>query len=433
MRKALRLLAAMTAVFILNPVTQAQVQTNKAASYKEKTLHTFNGTSDGWVPTSLIRDAKGNLYGANMWGGYMGEGCNVFFTGCGTIFELAAQGKFKILHTFEYGDGAVPFGNLIQDASGTLYGTTIDGGTAGDCDSGCGVVFKLTTKGEFTRLYSFTNGSDGAYPLAGVVMDAAGNLYGASQNGALGGGVVFELTRSGDFHVLHSFDQTDGFAPNGLILGADGNLYGTTNSGGDLSCSAGGGGGCGVVYKLDKAGTETVLYRFKGTSDGLFPVSPLLMDKAGTLFGTAEAGGDKKGHCNLSDEPSGCGTVFKIDSAGKFFVLFTFDSANGASPFNGQLIQDSDGNLLGTTTAGGNGKCTYTDGATGCGVVFKITAAGKESVLYNFKRQSDGGVPYTGVVEDSKGNLYGTTVYGGDLSCTPGSGGGCGVIFELKP
>jgi uncharacterized repeat protein (TIGR03803 family) len=433
MKRALRLLAAILAVCILAVLTQAQIQPHSAPSYEEKVLHAFNGTSDGWVTTSLIRDVKGNLYGANMWGGYLGDGCNIFFTGCGTVFELTAAGKFKVLHTFSYLDGAVPFGNLIRDASGNLYGTTIDGGRSGDCDSGCGVVFKLTPRGQFTTLHNFTNGSDGAYPLAGVVMDAAGNLYGAAQNGASGGGVVFELTPSGDFHVLHSFDKNDGFAPNGLLLGADGNLYGTTNSGGDLSCSTGGSGGCGVVYKLDKAGTETVLYRFKGTSDGLFPVSPLFMDKAGNLFGTAEAGGNKKGHCNLSDAPSGCGTVFKIDSAGKFSLLFTFDSADGAEPFTGPLIQDSQGDLFGTTSAGGNGKCTYTDGATGCGVVFKITSAGKESVLYNFKRQSDGGVPYTGVVEDSKGNLYGTTVYGGHLSCTPGSGEGCGVIFELKP
>ena len=433
MKKALRLLEATAAVCILTVLTQAQIQPNKAPSYKEKVLHAFNGTSDGWVPTSLVRDAKGNLYGANAWGGYVGGGCDAFFVGCGTVFELSAEGKFRVLHTFQYDDGAVPLGNLIQDASGNLYGTTTDGGNDGDCESGCGVVFKLTPRGKFTTLYNFTNGSDGAYPTAGVVMDAAGNLYGAAQNGALGGGVVFELTTSGDFHVLHSFDKTDGFAPNGLTLGADGNLYGTTNSGGDLSCSAGGGGGCGVVYKLDKAGTETVLYRFKGRSDGLFPLSPLLMDKAGNLFGTAEAGGDKKGYCNYSDEPPGCGTVFKIDSAGKFSVLFTFDSADGAGPYDGQLIQDSQGDLFGTTTAGGNGKCTYTDGATGCGVVFKLTAAGKESVLYNFKRQSDGGVPYAGVVEDSKGNLCGTTVYGGDLSCTPGNGEGCGVIFELTP
>ncbi len=433
MRKALRLLAATTAVCVFTALTQAQTQAAQGANHKEKVLHAFNGTTDGWVTTSVIRDAKGNLYGANAWGGYMGSGCNFFFPGCGTIFELTTAGKFKILHTFEYGDGAVPLSNLMLDASGNLYGTTTDGGTAGDCDSGCGVVFKLATKGDFTRLYSFTNGPDGAYPLAGVAMDAAGNLYGASQNGVYGAGVVFELTRSGDLRVLHSFDKMDGFAPNGLILGADGNLYGTTNSGGDLSCNAGGGNGCGVVYKLDKAGTETVLYRFKGESDGASPESPLLMDKAGNLFGTAQAGGDKKGHCNYSDAPPGCGTVFKIDSAGKFSVLFTFDSADGAQPYDGQLIQNSQGDLFGTTTAGGDGRCTYTDGAVGCGVVFKLTGAGKESVLYNFKRQSDGGVPYTGVVEDSKGNLYGTTVYGGDLSCTPGNGEGCGVIFELTP
>ena len=428
MRKALRLLAAIAAVCILTALTQAQVQPNKAASYKEKVLHAFKGTSDGWLPTSLVRDAKGNLYGTNADGGYLGGGCDPFFAGCGTVFELSAGGKFKLLHTFKYSDGALPFGNLIQDASGNLYGTTLDGGSNGKCESGCGVVFKLSPTGKFTMLYNFTAGS--ANPTSGVIIDAAGNLYGVAQN--FGDGEVFELTASGDFRVLYSFNGTDGSGPHGLILDAEGNLYGTTSSGGDMSCSEGQGSGCGVVYKLDVSGKETVLYSFKGKSDGVSPASPLFMDKAGALFGTTEWGGDKK-HCNYSNKAPGCGTVFKIDSAGKFSVLFTFHGSDGAEPYNGPLIQDSHGNLYGTTSTGGNGKCTYSDGSAGCGVVFKLTATGTESVLNNFKRQSDGGVPYAGVVEDGKGNLYGTTEYGGDLSCTPGNGEGCGVIFELTP
>jgi uncharacterized repeat protein (TIGR03803 family) len=256
MRKALRLSAAIAAVCIFTALTQAQTQPDNAPSYKEKVLHAFKGTSDGWLPTSLVRDAKGNLYGTNADGGYLGGGCDSFFAGCGTVFELSAGGKFKLLHTFKYSDGALPFGNLIQDASGNLYGTTLDGGSNGKCESGCGVVFKLSPAGKITMLYNFTNGSDGADPTWGVVMDAAGNLYGVVQN--FGDGEVFELTPSGDFRVLHTFNGTDGTSPNGLILDAKGNLYGTTGGGGDS--------GSGVVYELDKAGTETVLYSFKGGS-----------------------------------------------------------------------------------------------------------------------------------------------------------------------
>src|ERR1700719_1838475 len=259
MSKSLRLLAAITAACILTAFTQAQLQTKKAPSYKEKVLHAFNGTSDGWASNSLLRDAKGNLYGTNAAGGYLGGGCDSFFAGCGTVFESSADGKFRIVHTFKYSDGAIPpFGSLIQDASGNLYGTTLDGGNNGKCESGCGVVFKLGPRGKVTTLYNFTNGSDGADPTRGVIMDVAGNLYGVAQN--FGEGEVFELTPSGEFHVLHSFNGTDGSEPNGLILDAEGSLYGTTTSGGDIFCSEGGGSGCGAVYKLDKAGTETVLY-----------------------------------------------------------------------------------------------------------------------------------------------------------------------------
>jgi uncharacterized repeat protein (TIGR03803 family) len=433
MSKSLRLLAAVAAVCILTALTQAQIQTAKATNYKEEVLHAFNRTSDGWVPTSLVRDAKGNLYGANAYGGYLGDGCDSFFPGCGTVFELTAEGKFKLLHTFKYDDGAVPVGNLIQDASGNLYGTTNDGGNNGKCESGCGVVFKLTPAGKFTMLYNFT-GSEGSNPTSGVIIDAAGNLYGVAQT--YGAGEVFELTASGDFRVVYSFDgTTDGGSPNGVIQDSNGNLYGTTAYGGDAPCYFHQTGvGCGVVYKLDTSGNETVLYRFKGLSDGAFPGAPLFMDKAGNLYGTTTRGGDDKGNCNHTNELlPGCGTIFEIDTAGTFSVLFTFDSADGYSP--NQIMQDAHGNLYGSTPSGGNGKCSYGDYAIGCGVVFKLTPSGQESVLHNFRGQRDGGNPSGAVVEDSKGNFYGTTYYGGDLSCVPynGSGPGCGVIFELTP
>jgi uncharacterized repeat protein (TIGR03803 family) len=288
------------------------------------------------------------------------------------------------------------------------------------------VIFKLTPVGEFTLLYSFTGGSDGANPN-GLIIDAKGNFYGTTGTSNAGNGEVFELTSSGGLEVLYNFTQpADGSFPNGVIRDSKGNLYGTTFEGGDLSYCRVQGGGCGLVYKLATSGKETVLYSFKGKSDGAFPLSPLVMDKAGNLYGTASQGGYEKGNCHILNQPVGCGTVFKIDTAGAFSVLFRFDSADGNDP--GPLMQDTHTNIYGTSRFGGNG-CS----GGGCGVVYKLTAGGKESVLSNFKGQADGGDPEAKVVEDSKGNLYGTAISGGDLSCTPGQGTGCGVIFELTP
>ncbi|HXM22987.1 MAG TPA: choice-of-anchor tandem repeat GloVer-containing protein [Terriglobales bacterium] len=415
--RSLRLLAATVTVCVLTAFTQAQLQPNKAASYKEKVLHAFTGKSDGAQPTDLVRDANGNLYGATAFGGNMSGRCGQQYglRGCGIVFELSAKGKFKVLHTFDFSDGVVP-GNLVYDASGNLYGTATWGGNSACQNEGCGVIFKLTSAGAFTLLYKFTGGSDGLNPN-GLTMGAKGNLYGTACCGE-----VFQLTASGKLEVLYSFTETGtGLGPEGVIEDSAGNLYGTTFGGGDTSCSLYEGSGCGLVYKLDTSGKETVLYSFKGRSDGAFPASTLIMDKAGNLYGTASLGGDEKGVCHLSGSPVGCGTVFKIDTAGAFSVLVKFDGSDGLYP--GTLTEDAHGIIFGTTDFGGN-VC--------CGVVYKLTAGNKEAVLYNFKRQSDGGWPVK-VVEDTKGNLYGTTLNGGDLSCAPGQGVGCGVIFELTP
>ena len=323
------------------------------------------------------------------------------------------QGKFRVLHTFDFTHGAVPSTNLIQDASGNLYGTTPWGGNS-TCElHGCGVLFKLTPSGKFSVLYSFTGGSDGGNPGSGLIRDAKGNLYGTTALTASSSGEVFELTTSGQLEVLYSFTGgTDGEGPNGVIQDSKGNLYGSTFGGGAF--------GNGTVFKLDTSGTETVLYSFKGKSDGGEPTSRLIMDSAGNLYGTTQLFGDHKGNCDLPNSPPGCGTAFKVDTAGVFSVLVKFDYADGDNPYNSPLTPDTHGNFSGTTLKGGDG-C----GGVGCGVAYKLSAAGKESVLYNFKGGSDGDGPSAGVVEDSKGNLYGTTSVGGDASCD------CGVIFEL--
>ena len=420
----IRLCSATATVCIIGAFVHAEVQPNAALGYKEKVLHAFTGKSDGYLPTKLVRDATGNLYGTTAFGGQTGQ-CGNFQEGCGVVFELSAAGKFRVLHTFTFSDGAVP-GNLIRDAHGNLYGTTTWGGNTACQPNGCGVVFKLSSTGGFRVLYKFTGGSDGAIPT-GLALDAKGNLYGTATD-ITDFGEVFKLTSSGSFEVLHSFTQaSDGSIPHGVIQDSLGNLYGTTFQGGDTSCNLGGGGGCGVVYKLDTNGKETVLYTFKGNSDGGLPVTPFVLDKDGNLYGTASLGGYEKGNCDLPFSPKGCGTVFKLTSGGAFSVLFAFNSADGNDP--GPLTEDAYGTLYGTTRFGGN-VCGAS--GSGCGLVYKLTAMGKESVLYNFKGQTDGGEPETGVVEDSRGNLYGTTLSGGDLSCGQ-SGQGCGVIFELTP
>jgi uncharacterized repeat protein (TIGR03803 family) len=419
MRKALRLLAAIAAVCILTVLTQAQIQTAKATNYKEKVLHAFTGGSDGGQPTDLVRDAKGNLYGATAFGGNTSGECGsgYFQQGCGVVFKLSAAGKFSVLHAFDFNDGAVP-NNLIYDASGNLYGTAAAGGNSACQDGGCGVIFKVTTEGDFTLLHRFTGGADGSVPN-GLILGAKGNLYGttsANTSSYEEYGEVFELTTSGQLHVLHSFNgTTHGNSADGVVQDNDGNLYGTTFGGGDTSCILYKGSGCGVVYKLDTSGKETVLYSFKGKSDGAFPAALLVMDKAGNLYGTASLGGDEKAVCHLPDSPVGCGTVFKIDNAGAFSALIKFDSSDGLYP--GALTEDVDGIIFGTTSFGGSG-C--------CGVVYKLNSGNKETVVYNFKGQSQGGWPEQ-VIDDTKGNLYGTTEVGGDLSCH------CGVIFELTP
>jgi uncharacterized repeat protein (TIGR03803 family) len=422
MTKALRLSPAIAAVCILTALTQAQ-QSRQATNH-EKVLYTFDQTSVGYYSNALIRDANGNLFGSNGGGGNTSGYCSPPWNGCGTVFELTAAGKMVVLHTFNlYPDGAEPT-NLVQDARGNLYGATAQGGN-GNCVYGCGTLFKVTPAGKFTLLHTF--GPDGlSIPTSGLTMDAQGNLYGPIQlvGSDLNGG-IYEWTTSGKLKVLYGFSkQSDGVYPFAVIPDNEGNLYGTTEDGGDLSCAQGDS-GCGVVYKLNiSSGIETVLHTFKGGADGAFPsfAASLVRDKAGNLYGTTMVGGNNQ-DC-ITKYTTGCGTLFRIDTAGTFSVLVAFNGTNGNSP-NG-VMEDPQGNFYGTTNAGGNGCAAH----GGCGTVFKFSPGRKESVLYNFRGQSDGKFPTVGVVEDSNHNLYGTTEQGGNLNCTV-YGQGCGVIFEI--
>ena len=233
---------------------------------------------------------------------------------------------------------------MIQDAAGNLYGTASGGGATSTCEPpyGCGVVFKLSPSGAYTILHSFT-GADGAYPEAGLVRDAAANLYGTTARGGAynstcdppyGCGVVFKLTLTGTETVLHSFAGADGGPfPSGLIQDAEGNLYGTTLEGGEPgNCFSG---SCGVVFKVSPSGTETVLYSFTEGAGGANPYAGLTRDAAGNLYGTTYDGGAKSGAC---EQPT-CGVVFRLSPTGTETVLHTFTGGtDGGTPYAG-LIQ----------------------------------------------------------------------------------------------
>lgn len=314
----------------------------------EMVLHSFTGTPDGWTPYSgLIRDAMGNLYGTTAYGGDFGNG---------TVFKMTQTGAVTILYSFKGypNDGGYPEAGLVRDASGNLYGTTSIGG-AGSCQDqqsqivGCGTIFMVTPSGTETVLHGFANDtSDGRQPIAGLARDSAGNLYGTTYfGGASGDGSVFKVTPAGDESLLYSYHGSpDGSHPQaGLTLG-QGGLYGTTYDGGALNL--------GTVFRLSIAGQEAVLYSFTGTGrDGAHPTTDLLVDAAGNLFGTTEAGGGSNSpYCGAFGP--GCGTIFELTREGAEKVLhrFTGYPNDGAYPL-GDLLQDAEGNLYGTTWLGG--------------------------------------------------------------------------------
>jgi len=446
-----------------------------AQPYLEKAIHTFTGGSDGALgSTQLAADSAGNLYGTTFNGGNKSTKCAVYtgFPGCGVAFKLAPtnDGSWKetVLHTFTGGaDGAVPVGGVILDSAGNLYGTTLFGGDRKPelCHAidiyaaGCGVVYKLTPTphGPWTEtvIYSFTGGTDGSEPWGHLIFDASGNLYGTATIGGndsclppYGCGVVFKLTpgTGGPWteSVLYTFDGgTDGTYPYaGLTFDTQGNLYGTTYYGGDTSVSCEGVPGCGVVFQLAPTPsgpwTEAVLHAFSGAPDGAIPLAGVTLDSAGNVYGATYYGGDTTRyfcHRVTNGVPPGCGLVFELtQGTWEETVLHAFtDGKDGALGYT-PVIFDSAGNLYSVADVGGDRvpSCAYQQG---CGVAFKMTPAEQgpwtESVLYSFTGGTDGSVPYSNLVFDSTGNLYGMTEYGGDNSACGGYG--CGVVFELAP
>lgn len=415
----------------------------------ENVLYSFAGGSDGGFPLAgLLFDRAGNLYGTSSQGGDL-SGCAL--RGCGVIFRLSPNSKGwreTVLYTFNDGpDGAAPVAGLIADDAGNLYGTAAVGGDLGCIPpDGCGVVFELshTASGwKQTVLYTFDGSPHGSGPSASLIFDSAGNLYGTTASGGNnklcflnGCGVVFELSPSSTGwkqKILHTFSGgRDGAYPQaGLVLDAAGNLYGTTTNGGNNLFTCGGiFPGCGVVFELSPKSTggwkETVLHTFSGGKDGALPVAGLIFDPSGNLYSTTSAGG---GAANCQE----CGVVFRLShtsSGWKENVLHTFTCCSGGGMPHAGLIRDTAGNLYGTASEFGD----MTACNSGCGVVFKLSRLSgggwKETVLHAFDK-SDGGAPYASLIFDSAGNLYGTTAGGGNLSDCFSAG--CGVVFQIVP
>jgi uncharacterized repeat protein (TIGR03803 family) len=403
-------------ILAFQPFALSQHTAKRSPRARLQVLYTFKTVKDGFFPEGkLIQDASGTLYGTAAMGGDGNCATNESL-GCGLIFKLDKTGKKTDLHDFNGKDGSVPNGGLVRDAAGNLYGTTNFGGTGSCFDpaaGGCGTVFKLDKSGKETVLHDFTGNADGGYPLAGLIRDAAGNLYGTTSGCSRCGdtaGKVFKLDATGHETVLHSFaGGQDGAAPQAeLLRDAAGNLYGTTSYGGKFNG--------GTVFKLDTTGKETVLYRFTGGADGGAPHAGLIQDAAGNLYGTTYYGGDL--NCNVLNPP-GCGVVFKLSMNGHETVLHRFTGAkDGSFPPDG-LVGDGKGTLYGTTYLGGDPNCSD-QGLPGCGVVFKMDTTGHETVLHSFTGGADGLSPFFGsLLRDASGNLYGTNV--------------AGVVFKLTP
>ena len=416
--------AALASVFLL-ALAGGGSQWVQAQTFK--VLHTFHGPNGDGPAGGLVRDTAGDLYGTTGAGGTGTCGDH----GCGTAFKLSSAGKQVWLHSFNGSNGEGPYAALIEDAAGNFYGTTAIGGNSNsECGAfGCGVVFELNSKGQETVLYKFKKPPDGDEPESVLARDSAGNLYGVTQSGGKHGlGTIFEIEKNGKEKLLHTFTgRSDGCTPvGGLIMDAAGNLYGATAAGGGSGlCDE----GYGVVFEVDASGSFSVLYAF---GDGAYPASLLMLDDAGDLYGTTQQGGNSP-ECEYR---GGCGVAFELSpqAGGKWTetVLYNFCSLagcnDGQEPVSGPLVRDSEGNLYGTTIFGGTSR--NCDG-TGCGVVYKLDSAGQETVLYSFQDGADGADPRPGVVMDASGNLYGVTEVGGDSKCNPPNG--CGTVFKITP
>jgi uncharacterized repeat protein (TIGR03803 family) len=382
------------------------------------TIFTFDGTDGANVPSSLIQGMDGNLYGVTESGGAHGNG---------TVFKISSSGQMTTLYTFcpkaQCRDGRSPIGSLVQLPNGTLYGATVGGGAGG-----FGSIYALTPSGVLTTLYSFctlTNCTDGETPRSGLVLAANGLLYGTtSAGGTHRNGTVFQISPAGKLTTLYTMCSqpscTDGAQPYGtLIQASNGKLYGTTFVGGSLDG--------GVVFSITPAGSFTTISNFctqTACPAGFNPYSGLIQGRDGNLYGTTYFGGN----CST------CGTVYRISTGGQLTTLYNFCSAtgcnDGASP-SARLLLATDGNFYGTTSMGGASKFFCIGGSASCGTIFSITPQGTLTTLYSFCSLTlcaDGGNPSAGLLQATDGSFYGSTFYEGEANC---NGIGCGTIFAV--
>lgn len=392
----LRLLLVLSMVVLFFGLRPTQAQ-----NHKYKVLYSFTGpTGDGKGAGGLLREADGSMYGTTIYGGTAYRG---------TVFNLSASGKESILYNFNAGYGSWP--NSLLPYHGEFYGATTWGGAYGS-----GTIFRLDKNGNETVLYDFPRnaGSPGLYLVGDDEM-----LYGTTTwGGSYGYGTVFKIDRSGHLTILYHFTGgSDGRNPCCVVQDGAGNLYGYTS----LPNSAD------SVFKLDPSRHFTTLYAFTGGADGYGPSAGPILDSSGNLYGGTIAGG--KGNCHNI----GCGVLFKLDPSGHETVLYNLTGPPDGVGAEGPLVLGEHGNLYGITSYGGDANC-YKDAYTpGCGIVFKLSASGKESVLHAFHVLPDGEFP-TFLIMDSAGDLYGTTFSGGDSNCEINYyWAGCGTVFRLKP
>lgn len=380
------------------------VSSNPAQAQSYNVLYSFTGpTTDASWPMVLLQAPDGTLYGGSCYGGQSFGGA---------AFALLPNGKETILYNFLAGYGSCP--DSFLSWNGELYGATGAGGFYGG-----GAIFKLNKNGDEVVLHSFPRGVGPQLYFS----DGKGNFYGSGGGGSLGYGTVFKVASSGKVTILHNFglDSPEGYSPESLVADNNGNIYGATFEGGDPNCK------CGTLFKLDPAGDLTILHVFTGGSDGTQPIG-LVRDDAGNLYGATISGGVTNVVC-----PNGCGVIYELTASGAYKILYGFaGTPDGISPFT--IVRDQAGTLYGLTDEGGDTNCYHGwNGGIGCGVVFKLDATGKETILHSFAGVSDGSYPQS-LILGSAGQLYGATESGGDPACTMwGSYIGCGTIFELTP
>jgi uncharacterized repeat protein (TIGR03803 family) len=353
-----------------------------------KHLFSLNGTNGANPFGPVTIDQAGNVFGTAAYGGDHNAG---------TLFMIPSGGQLQSLYSFRASPAPnTPIGNLLLDKNGDLYGSALNGGAGG-----CGAIFRFSAKDKLKILYAFGagGGNDGCYPV-GVGPRVKGVLYGTTKNGGqYGGGTVFQIAADGTETILHAFgNDNDGAAPYaGLTPGPDGTLYGTT--------AAGGAGQWGTIFKITPGGAYATLYAFTNQADGGFIAGGVVIDKLGSVYGTASEGGVNQN-----------GTIFRVAPDGEETTLYSFHTCSSQAG----LIFDANANLYGTCLLGGD---------DGLGYVFKLAPDGKFTLLARFTPHFPGANPATPLTLDGSGHLWGTTELGG----RDGGPNGNGAVFVITP